>query len=103
MNNTPTPRTDTFAIIASPSRNQYLDFAEQLERELTAVTEQLTKAHETIGTMIDQIGMLQLKDTATTNQRNWLEKVLQDVINQDGTPISIDRANEALESLNQPT
>ena len=39
--NTPTPRTDAFAIIASPSRNQYLDFAEQLERELTAAREEL--------------------------------------------------------------
>ena len=39
--NTPTPRTDAFAIIASPSRNQYLDFAEQLERELIAAREEL--------------------------------------------------------------
>ena len=47
--NTPTPRTDAFAIIASPSRNQYLDFAEQLERELTAVTEQRDKLAELSG------------------------------------------------------
>ena len=44
--NTPTPRTDAFAIIASPSRNQYLDFAEQLERELTTVTEQRDRLAE---------------------------------------------------------
>ena len=106
--NKDTPRTNRFyASFADgeciPNQDEWLALCESLETELTAVTEQLTKAHETIGTMIDQIGMLQLKDTATTNQRNWLEKVLQDVINQDGTPISIDRANEALESLNQPT
>ena len=46
--NTPTPRTDAFAIIASPSRNQYLDFAEQLERELTAVTEQRDRLAEAL-------------------------------------------------------
>ena len=46
MKDTPTPRTDAFAIIASPSRNQYLDFAEQLERELTAVTEQRDEARK---------------------------------------------------------
>jgi hypothetical protein len=40
----------------------------ELQRELTYVTKQLTKAHENIGIMIDQIGMLQLKDTATINQ-----------------------------------
>ena len=44
--NTPTPRTDALAIIASLSRNQYLDFAEQLERELTAVTEQRDEARK---------------------------------------------------------
>ena len=44
MKDTPTPRTDALAIIASLSRNQYLDFAEQLERELTAVTEQRDEA-----------------------------------------------------------
>ena len=46
--NTPTPRTDAFAIIASPSRNQYLDFAEQLERELTAVTDQRGRLAEAL-------------------------------------------------------
>ena len=46
MKDTPTPRTDALAIIASLSRNQYLDFAEQLERELTAVTEQRDEARK---------------------------------------------------------
>jgi chromosome segregation ATPase len=40
-------------------------------------TEQLTKANETIGTMIDQIGMLQLKDKATTEQRDRLAEALE--------------------------
>ena len=50
--NKPTPRTDKFAIIASPSRNQYLDFACQLERELTAVTEQRDRLAEAMQTII---------------------------------------------------
>jgi hypothetical protein len=52
------------------------DKALELERELTTATEQLTKAHETIGTMIDEIGMLQLKDKATTEQRDRLAAAL---------------------------
>ena len=46
------------------------DYAKKLQTELPAVTQQLTKANETIGTMIDEIGMLQLKDKATTEQRD---------------------------------
>jgi chromosome segregation ATPase len=52
-------------------------FSRELERELTTATEQLTKAHETIGTMIDQIGMLQLKDKATTEHRDRLAVALE--------------------------
>ena len=54
--NTPTPRTDALAIIASLSRNQYLDFAEQLERELTAVTEQRDRLAEACEMLMKVVG-----------------------------------------------
>ena len=36
-------------------------------------------------------------------ERDKLAKALQNVIDEDGTPMSIDRANAALQSLTQPT
>jgi len=36
-------------------------------------------------------------------QRDRLAEALQNVINEDGTPISIDQAKVAIKSLNQPT
>lgn len=64
---TPTPRTDAFAIIASPSRNQYLDFAEQLERELTTVTEQRDRLAEDLNKMIS-ICSCETEDIDTVNE-----------------------------------
>jgi len=62
-----------------------MDKERALRLELTAVTEHLTKAHETIGTMIDEIGMLQLKDKATTEQRDRLAEALRKIKNAGGT------------------
>ena len=123
-----TPRTtlryeaDKYAQGAFSAYEKMRDLAIELERELTAVTEQLTKAHETIGTMIDEIGMLQLKDKATTEQRDMLAEALhyamkhmrhtihcQARASQSLHPCnclmqwSYDNATEALQSLNQPT
>ena len=92
--NTPTPRTDAEVNNRPRTIQQFMgdslrdalvpsNFARTLERELTTATEQLTKANETIGTMIDQIGMLQLKDKATTEQRDSLAEALR--IMADGT------------------
>jgi hypothetical protein len=47
----------------------------ETRQKLEKATQQLTKANETIGTMIDQIGMLQLKDKATTEQRDRLTEI----------------------------
>ena len=52
----------------------------ETRQKLAKATEQLTKAHETIGTMIDEIGMLQLKDKATTEQRDRLAEALRKAI-----------------------
>ena len=99
-----------------------MDKERALKSELKTVTDQLTKAHETIGTMIDEIGMLQLKDKATTEQRDMLAEALhyamkhmrhtihcQARASQSLHPCnclmqwSYDNATEALQSLNQPT
>lgn len=66
----------------------------ELQRELTYVTKQLTKAHETIGTMIDQIGMLQLKDASTTEQRDVARRLAEKYRN-----LSCDSQEEADETL----
>ena len=44
---------------------------------------------------------LEQERDAVTEQRDKLAEALQNVINEDGTPMSIDRADEALQSLNQ--
>ena len=86
--NTPTPRTDAEVNNRPRTIQQFMgdslrdalvpsNFARTLERELTTVTQQLTKAYETIGTMIDQIGMLQLKDKAITDQWDRLTKAIE--------------------------
>lgn len=53
----------------------------ETKQKLAKATEQLTKANETIGTMIDQIGMLQLKDKATTEQRDRLAVAVERIAN----------------------
>ena len=76
-------------------------FSRELERELTTVTQQLTKAHETIGTMIDEIGMLQLKDKATTEQRDRLAHKLERITITGSAKYCRQIAYEALQSLDQ--
>jgi hypothetical protein len=84
MSDTPTPRTDACAKSIDQSnfadswKDDFegfawvpADFAEMLEEELNAVTE----------------------------QRDKLAEALQNVINEDGTPVSIERADEALQSV----
>ena len=84
-------------------------FSRELERELTTVTQQLTKAHETIGTMIDEIGMLQLKDKATTEHWDRLAAALTKIQGVGLVAVDafdeLDRideiVDEALQSLDQ--
>ena len=72
---TPTPETDAFAIkFKTPCGDKYwvpVDIARKLERERDEARE----------------------------QRDRLAEALQNVINEDGTPISIDQADVALQSL----
>ena len=112
-----TPRTNDIIEQVKGFRTPYAiysleQFSRELERELTTATEQLTKAHETIGTMIDEIGMLQLKDKATTEQRDRLSEALERIVNNNVQDTSqTDYAYElgrmegiakvALQSLNQ--
>ena len=98
--NTPTPRTDEFAIIASPSRNQYLDFAEQLERELTAALEEIEMLKNAIANNNDaaRAEYIELKE-----QRDEARKLAERYRN-----LSCDSQEEADETLlpwenNQPT
>ena len=71
----PTPETDAFAIkFKTPCGEKYwvpVDIARKLERERDEARE----------------------------QRDRLAEALQNVINEDGTPISIDQADVALQSL----
>ena len=124
---TPTPRTDAFAIIASPSRNQYLDFAEQLERELTAAREELAEwsilngwggTPEIINdfikgqqTRIHYAQNIEEELTAVTEQRDRLAEAFRKIKKAGGThddsydelDFIADVIFEALQSLNQPT
>ena len=111
--NTPTPRTDALRNklhenINTPNIVKYMEtvlHSNELETELKAVTQQLTKAHETIGTMIDQIGMLQLKDKATTEQRDRLAEAIV-THRAKAFPLTGEDFDqelwEALQSLDQP-
>ena len=117
MNKTPTPRTDEAlnTLLGMIHENHHLAAIDSciaiqtVERELTAVTEHLTKAHETIGTMIDEIGMLQLKDKATTEQRDRLAAALTKIQGVglvavdafDELDIIDEIVDEALQSLDQ--
>mgnify|MGYP007086411886 CR=1 FL=1 len=96
---------DGFHINNGEEAKGLCDLLNNLEAELAAVTEQLTKANETIGTMIDEIGMLQLKDKATTEQRDRLAEALESIVGEsayEGLPESKQQAIEqALQSLNQ--
>lgn len=99
---TPTPRTDAFAIIASPSRNQYLDFAEQLERELTTVTEQRDSYKDRFESLLKRYA---IETHQLTEQRDRLAEAMQTIIriyeNADKgcIPSSSDMYDEALQSL----
>jgi hypothetical protein len=107
-----TPRTNDIIEQVKGFRTPYAiysleQFSRELERELTTATEQLTKAHETIGTMIDEIGMLQLKDKATTEQLDRLAAAALRIM-ADGTSCrecggedQAFLAREALQSLDQ--
>ena len=109
-----TPRTNDIIEQVKGFRTPYAiysleQFSRELERELTTATEQLTKAHETIGTMIDEIGMLQLKDKATTEQRDRLAAALTKIQGVGLVAVDafdeLDRideiVDEALQSLDQ--
>jgi hypothetical protein len=71
-------------IEANQQRDEFKSHAETAinDHEMSEIrnyklTEQLAKAHETIGIMIDEIGMLQLKDKATTEQRDRLAEAIR--------------------------
>ena len=68
------------------------DFARKLERELITVTAQRDEA-------VNNYETAQLLSIRVGEQRDRLAELLRSVIDDDGTPISIDRANEALQSL----
>jgi len=78
MNTRPTPETDAmefYDAMCDPDRVVASVLARKLERERDEARE----------------------------QRDRLAEALQNVINEDGTPISIDQAKVAIKSLNQPT
>jgi len=78
MNTRPTPETDAmefYDAMCDPDRVVASVLARKLERERDEARE----------------------------QRDRLAEALQNVINEDGTPISIDQAEVAIKSLNQPT
>ena len=109
-----TPRTNavlnTFDGKASKLAADLATHAEELERELTAVTKELAEARaEMIRWMAIAEGRGRTDDEEENDtqaelaeargQRDRLAEALQNVINEDGTPMSIDRADEALQSI----
>jgi hypothetical protein len=68
------------------------DFARKLERELITVTAQRDEA-------VNNYETAQLLSIRVGEQRDRLAELLRSVIDDDGTPISIYQANEALQSL----
>ena len=128
MNDTPTPRTDAKQKLKDIIGDEYVavDFARQLERELTAAREELAELKEEYGTWWAQkrIAIDELKEV--TEQRDRLAEALrqcrEDSVELLGernwwkneprlgyqkryqeTRDNVTRADEALQSLNQPT
>ena len=121
MNDTPTPRTDealcrdftpspraigwTNGRKAEWMANDIVtaDFARSLERELAAVTEQRDEARsqaEHVMTLHHlEIGMLELKDKATTEQRDRLAEALRNVMKSGDSTTMYRTAKKALQSL----
>ena len=88
MNDTPTPRTDAKQKLKDIIGDEYVavDFARQLERELTAAREELAELKEEYGTWWAQkrIAIDELKEV--TEQRDRLAEAFQDMLNDTLTP-----------------
>lgn len=106
MNNTPTPKTDEawscFGGYTEPLQD-VKDLSHELERELTAVTEQRDGLCAGIDYATDQL-------TKVTEQRDRLAEALRMITTFDYTDLQCDNghgprsvATEALKSLNKPT
>ena len=108
MNTRPTPETDAFAIkFKTTCGEKYwvpVDIARRLESERDEARGQrdrLAELHNKNAIHFNEL--LELCGTLRKG-RDRLAKALQNVIDEDGTPMSIDRANAALQSLtpNEP-
>lgn len=83
-----------------------LDFQFKLNREcidqITTRTKERDEAREQRDRLLEERKQWRLSSVCRelVEQRDKLAEALQNVINEDGTPISIDRADETLQSLN---
>ena len=85
-----TPRTDEVA--EGFWYSEMLNHAEQLERELAEAKKQIDGLNHALS------NASVIYDVAV-KQRDALAEALRKVINEDGTPMSIDRATKTLQSL----
>ena len=83
-----------------------LDFQFKLNREcidqITTRMKERDEAREQRDRLLEEREQWRLSSVCRklVEQRDKLAEALQNVINEDGTPISIDRADETLQSLN---
>ena len=70
--------------------------------ELTAVTKQRDELKNKLEKSKSYKNVMKRDNAELRKQRDRLAETLQNVINEDGTPISINQADEALQSLTQP-
>jgi hypothetical protein len=113
MNETETPRTDERywrdygKQPNPPTGDEMRDFAHELGRELTAVTEQRDRLLEQRDVLRSGIGYASDQLIKVTEQRDRLAEALESIIGEaafEGIPESKQQyIYEALQSLNQPT
>ena len=103
MNTRPTPETDAFAIkFKTPCGEKYwvpVDIARRLESERDEARFDLDFRRRLGDWQNKAIDNLERERDEARGQRDKLAEALQTVINEDGTPMSIDRADEALQSI----
>ena len=108
MSTQSTPETDAFATkIKTPCGEKYwvpVDLSRRLERELAEARGQRDRLAELHKKNADHFNELLELCGTLRKERNRLAAALRSVIDEDGTPMSIDRANEILQSLieNEP-
>ena len=109
MNDTPTPRTDAESFLSRgmgivptlPKEAVRIDFARQLERELTAVTEQRDRLDDQLDHILLRLGRTQERMIDAERQRDRLEAeirltIMENVHLADGDLCTLKRLKDAI-------